>query len=192
MSKKFMVKSMIEDMDEESRKASDMGKLYFVRHGQTVWNVENKICGARETGRALKQRIDAGELAIDEILASPLRRAYDTAREISDITGISMRTEPRLSEQNFGRWEGTPRDGKDFARAKQNFVDSFGGGESMMRMAQRIYNLLDDLKKEPEKTYLLVAHNGISRIVESYFRDMTNEEFAAFGIRNAEVREYDL
>ena len=62
----------------------------------------------------------------------------------------------------------------------------------MMRMAQRIYNLLDDLKKEPEKTYLLVAHNGISRIVESYFHDMTNEEFAAFGIRNAEVREYDL
>lgn len=182
-----------------------MGKLYFVRHGQTVWNVENKICGAsespltelgheqaRETGRALKQRIDAGELAIDEILTSPLRRAYDTAREISDITGIPMRTEPGLSEQNFGKWEGTPRDGKDFARAKENFVDSFGGGESMMRMAQRIYNLLDDLKKEPEKTYLLVAHNGISRIVESYFRDMTNEEFAAFGIRNAEVREYDL
>lgn len=205
MSKKFMVKSMTEDMDEESGKVSDMGKLYFVRHGQTVWNVENKICGAsespltelgheqaRETGRALKQRIDAGELAIDEILTSPLRRAYDTAREISDITGIPMRTEPGLSEQNFGKWEGTPRDGKDFARAKENFVDSFGGGESMMRMAQRIYNLLDDLKKEPEKTYLLVAHNGISRIVESYFRDMTNEEFAAFGIRNAEVREYDL
>ncbi|MDD7665612.1 MAG: phosphoglycerate mutase family protein, partial [Lachnospiraceae bacterium] len=23
-----------------------MGVLYFVRHGQTVWNVENKICGA--------------------------------------------------------------------------------------------------------------------------------------------------
>ena len=200
-----MVKSMTEGMDEESGKVSDMGKLYFVRHGQTVWNVENKICGAsespltelgheqaRETGRALKQRIDAGELAIDEILTSPLRRAYDTAREISNITGIPMRTEPGLSEQNFGKWEGTPRDGKDFARVKENFVDSFGGGESMMRMAQRIYNLLDDLKKEPEKTYLLVAHNGISRIVESYFRDMTNEEFAAFGIRNAEVREYNL
>jgi len=35
-----------------------------------------------------------------------------------------------------------------------------------------------------------VAHNGIARIVESYFRDMTNSEFAAFGIRNAQVREY--
>jgi broad specificity phosphatase PhoE len=62
----------------------------------------------------------------------------------------------------------------------------------MMRMAQRIYNLIDDLKRDPEKTYLLVAHNGISRIIESYFHDMTNEEFASFGIRNAQVREYDF
>lgn len=43
-----------------------MGHFYFVRHGQTVWNVENKICGctdsplteygreqARETGRKI-------------------------------------------------------------------------------------------------------------------------------------------
>ena len=25
------------------------GHLYFVRHGQTVWNVENKICGAADS-----------------------------------------------------------------------------------------------------------------------------------------------
>ena len=25
-----------------------MGYLYFARHGQTVWNVENKICGATD------------------------------------------------------------------------------------------------------------------------------------------------
>ena len=25
-----------------------MGKVYFVRHGQTYWNVENKICGATD------------------------------------------------------------------------------------------------------------------------------------------------
>lgn len=182
-----------------------MGKFYFVRHGQTVWNVENKICGAtdspltelgheqaRETGRILKLKMDAGEITIDEILTSPLSRAYDTAKEISVMTGVPMRIEQRLIEQNFGKWEGTARDGKEFARAKQNFCDSFDGGESMMRMAQRIYNLIDDLKRDPEKTYLLVAHNGISRIIESYFHDMTNEEFASFGIRNAQVREYDF
>lgn len=180
-----------------------MGNFYFVRHGQTVWNVENKICGstdspltelghqqAQETGRVLKKKIDAGEIHIDEILTSPLSRAYDTAQEISKMIGVPVRIEPRLTEQRYGKWEGTPRDGKDFAKAKTNFIDSFDGGESMMHMAQRIYNLIDDLKKEPEKTYLLVAHNGISRIIESYFRDMTNEEFAVFGIKNAEVRKY--
>ena len=63
----------------------------------------------------------------------------------------------------------------------------------MVHLCQRVYNLLDELKAETEttgKTYLLVAHNGISRIVQSYFCDMTNEEFAAFGIKNCEIRKY--
>ena len=86
-----------------------MGCVYFVRHGQTVWNVENKICGATdialtelghqkpsETGKMLKkQRIQA-----DEILYSPLIRAAETARHISEITGIPGRMETRLKEQN--------------------------------------------------------------------------------------------
>ena len=53
----------------------------------------------------------------------------------------------------------------------------------------------DDIKKEAESegtVYLLVAHNGISRIIESYFHDMTNEEFAAFGIKNCELRKYEF
>lgn len=28
-----------------------MKSVYFVRHGQTVWNVENKICGATDIER---------------------------------------------------------------------------------------------------------------------------------------------
>ena len=63
----------------------------------------------------------------------------------------------------------------------------------MLQMAQRIYNLIDDLKNDPsDKTYLLVAHNGIARIVQSYFHEMTNEEFAAFGIDNCTLLEFDL
>ena len=40
-----------------------MGKIYFVRHGQTVWNVENKICGASDialTKTGHEQAIEAG------------------------------------------------------------------------------------------------------------------------------------
>ena len=65
----------------------------------------------------------------------------------------------------FGKYESTPRDGEEFAKAKCNFICSFDGGETMLHLAQRIYNLLDELKEQPEKTYLLVAHNGIARII---------------------------
>ncbi len=176
-----------------------MSKLYFVRHGETYWNVENKICGATDialTERGHQQAVETGKMLVerniqfDEILSSPLVRASETARHISEITGIPMRIEPRLIEQNFGRFESTARDGAEFRIAKEHFLDSYGTGESMMRLGQRIYNLLDDIRQDP-KTYLLVAHNGIARVVQSYFHDMTNEEYAKFGIKNCEVLEYE-
>ena len=183
-----------------------MGKIYFVRHGQTVWNVENKICGitdspltpqghkqAENTGKILKKMLDRGEIHIDEILTSPLSRAYDTAMEISKILNVPVKIEQRLIEQNFGKWESTPRDGKDFKKAKEFFACSHEGGESTLRLAQRIYNLLDEIKAESDKkTYILVAHNGIARVVQSYFTDMTNEEYAAFGVKNCAVVRYDF
>ena len=179
-----------------------MGHFYFVRHGQTIWNVENKICGATDialTEQGHEQAIETGKkilaegIQADEILYSPLQRAADTAKHISEITGIPARVEPRLKEQNFGKWESTPRNGVYFKLAKQSFACSYEGGESMLRLAQRIYNLLDDIKTESdEKTYILVAHNGIARVIQSYFTDMTNEEFAGYGVKNCEVVRYDF
>lgn len=179
-----------------------MGHLYFTRHGQTIWNVENKICGAtdieltelgRQQATDLGQKILNQELKIDKILYSPLIRAAETARHISEVTGIPMQMEPRLKEQNFGRFESTARDGAEFQKSKTHFIDHFDGGESMLQLAQRIYNLLDEIKTESEeKTYLLVAHNGIARVIHSYFYDMDNEEYAGFGIQNCEIRRYDF
>ena len=61
------------------------------------------------------------------------------------------------------------------------------------RLAQRIYNLLDEIREESdEKTYIPVAHNGIARVVQSYFHDMTNEEYAEFGVKNCEIVRYDF
>ena len=173
-----------------------MAYFYFTRHGQTIWNVENKICGATDIAltelghtqaKELGERIKAEGIHIDKILYSPLMRAADTAKHIAEVTGVPAEEEMRLKEQNFGRYESTPRNGAEFSVAKAQFVNSYDGGESMLKLSQRIYNLLDDIKKEAESegtVYLLVAHNGISRIIESYFHDMTNEEFAAFGIKN--------
>lgn len=177
-----------------------MGCLYFVRHGQTVWNVENKICGATDielTAFGHEQAIQTGNkilsenIKADEILYSPLCRAKDTAMHISRITGIPAREEARLKEQNFGKYESTARDGAEFKKAKQQFLNSYEGGESMLHLAQRIYNLLDEIRND-EKTYILVAHNGIARMVNSYFYDMTNEEYAAFGVKNCAIVKYEF
>lgn len=175
-----------------------MHRVYFTRHGETIWNVENKICGTTDialTERGHRQAMELGRrlaqsgLAVDEILYSPLVRAADTARHISEATGWPMRAEPRLREQCFGRYEATARNGEEFRAATACFVQRYDGGESMLQLAQRVYNLLDELQGQ-NRTCLLVAHNGISRVMESYFREMSNEEFAAFGIRNCELREY--
>ena len=85
-----------------------MGHFYFVRHGQTVWNVENKICGctdsplteygreqARETGR----KILTEGIQADEILCSPLSRAKDTAQLISEMSKISENGNPRRGRE---------------------------------------------------------------------------------------------
>ncbi|MCR4955220.1 MAG: histidine phosphatase family protein [Lachnospiraceae bacterium] len=177
-----------------------MGCVYFVRHGQTVWNVENKICGATDielTELGHEQAIETGKRIIslgitaDEILYSPLIRAKDTALHISEITGIPAREEVRLKEQNFGKFESTPRDGRQFRKAKEHFLSRYDGGESMFQMAQRIYNLLDEVTAS-DKTYILVAHNGIARVVNSYFYDMTNKEYAMFGVKNCAILQYDF
>lgn len=63
----------------------------------------------------------------------------------------------------------------------------------MLQLAQRIYNLLDEIKAQSQdKTRILVAHNGIARVVQSYFYEMTNETFAAFGVKNCAVIRYEF
>lgn len=180
-----------------------MSCVYFIRHGQSEWNVLDKICGSTDvplTDEGRKQAAETGRKFVelgysaDEIIYSPLMRAAETAKIISEITGIPARPEPRITEQNFGKWEGTsPRNAVEFSKAKQNFVDDFEGGESMMKLAQRIYNVLDELKAQaPEKTYVIVAHNGIARVVKSYFESMSNEEYAKFAVKNCEILRFDL
>ncbi len=140
-----------------------MGSVYFTRHGQTVWNVENKICGAtdieltelgHQQAEELGRKLAAENPGIDEILYSPLVRASETARHISEMTGIPMRMEPRLKEQNFGKFESTPRNGEEFMEAKSHFLDHYDGGETMMHLCQRVYNLLDEIKEEAEKKHI--------------------------------------
>lgn len=65
-------------------------KIYFVRHGQTDWNIQHRLQGSADiplnkTGinqaQILKEKIN--NLDIDFIISSPLKRAVDTANIIN-------------------------------------------------------------------------------------------------------------
>ncbi len=178
-----------------------MGHFYFVRHGESLWNAANKICGKTdidlnekgyEQAELAAEKIISENLKIDLILSSPLKRAFHTAEVISRKTGIPLKVDERLIEQDFGIYEGTPRNSEEFRLAKTSFINSFGNGENMLKTAHRIYSVLDEITGDDEHVVLIAAHNGLARIIQSYFTDMTNEEFASFGIRNCEIRRFDF
>jgi probable phosphoglycerate mutase len=62
----------------------------------------------------------------------------------------------------------------------------------MFQTAHRIYTVLDEITADPDHVVLIAAHNGLARIIQSYFHEMTNEEFASFGIANCEIRRFDF
>lgn len=62
----------------------------------------------------------------------------------------------------------------------------------MLQLAQRIYNLLDEIKQESDhKTYILVAHRNF-KDDSVVFYGYDNEEFASFGVKNCQVVRYDF
>ena len=57
----------------------------------------------------------------------------------------------------------------------------------------RVYGLIEELKRNYSgKNVLLVCHGGICRIIETYYRDMTREEFAGFFMGNCELRCFEI
>ena len=73
-----------------------MHSIYFARHGETVWNVENKICGmtdspltekGRQQARELGRKVKESGVHIDEILYSPLSRP-GTAQSFASLRPI--------------------------------------------------------------------------------------------------------
>src|SRR5688500_8103196 len=88
-------------------------RFIVVRHGETQYNVEQRIQGQgdsplTEAGRAQARAI-AERLArepFDLLVASDLGRAMDTARAIAERCGHKVVPDARLRERGFGVGEG--------------------------------------------------------------------------------------
>lgn len=175
-------------------------KLYVTRHGQTEWNRKDMVCGstdlpldetgmaqARETAQKLK------DVALDRVVVSPMVRARQTAALICQGRDLPLEIDERVREQDYGVYEGASRFDEGFLANKKCFATHYPGGDSQMGTAQRVYDFIEDMaRKHPEESVLVVCHGGICRIIESYFHDMTNEEFFQFNAGNCQVLEYEL
>lgn len=177
-------------------------KIYSTRHGQTSYNIQEIILGTTDIGldetgeqqaQALAERI--AELGtVDIIIASPMKRAQRTARAVAERCGLDIVTEERFREWDYGAYEGKSRFTEGFAENKVNFAVRMGGsGESLLQLTHRVYSALDDIVAEyGDRTVLLVTHGGVCRVIETYFNDMTNEQFSNWFMDNCGLLEYNI
>jgi len=177
-------------------------KIYSTRHGQTSYNKQEIVLGTTdieldETGE--KQALILAEKiadmnCIDIIIASPMKRAQRTARAVAERCGLDIVTEERLREWDYGYYEGKSRFTEGFAENKIEFGVRMGkSGESLMQLAHRVYSALDDIiKNYSGKNVLVVSHGGVCRVIETYFNDMTTEQFANWFMDNCGLIEYSI
>ena len=106
-------------------------RLYIARHGETTWNVLNKVCGRPDVELTEKGRQQAMELAekvkgkgITRMLVSPLQRARMTAQLANTYIQVPMEIEERIIEHSFGEMEGMRRDDPVFQEQKRNIRKS--------------------------------------------------------------------
>ncbi len=99
-----------------------MIKLVIVRHGQSIWNLENKFTGWTDVDlseNGIKEAKDAGKILksknykFDIAYTSLLKRAQDTLKYILeelDETNIEIKKSYKLNERHYGALQGLNKD----------------------------------------------------------------------------------
>lgn len=159
--------------------------LYVLRHGETEWNREGRIQGARDsalTERGRAQAAGMGRALAAELEHSPgptifLRSPLGRTRETSVIVGHRLGLDPscwcddsRLVEFSYGAWEGLtwpeieaarPRAYAGWRADPEAFVAP--GGESHLDLQRRSASVLSDIARSATRT-VIVGH-GVSGAV---------------------------
>jgi alpha-ribazole phosphatase len=175
------------------------GVALLMRHGETPWNREGRVMGRNpieldEDGRRQVQSAVplARTLAPDLIVSSPLVRARQSAEIIGHGIGITTVAEdPRLSEVEYGRWEGMVYDDliKDahYIHYRERPLDEpTPGGETMYDVQARgVDAVRHTIAANPGKRVLFVSHGDIIRTVLCHFMKLGLENFRRIRIDNA-------
>lgn len=137
--------------------------LILLRHGRTEANAQGLLQGRIDPNLdALgeRQAAAAAEMigSVDRVIASPLIRAQQTAAAF----GVSVETDARFIELNYGEWEGKPvkdvpadtwaiwRDDLDFRPP---------GGETLNELGTRVREGLTDIAADAvHRDIVVVSH----------------------------------
>lgn len=151
-----------------------MTRILLIRHGESEANRNNIFAGqidpdlqdrgveqAKLTAAFIKENYD-----VDRIYASDLKRAYNTALELSLITGIEIVKNEGMREIAAGEWEGLPFDelatlySEDFNKWMYNTEEAgCTGGETIKELTERVVSALKEIACENDgKTVAVATH----------------------------------
>ncbi|MBI3002708.1 MAG: histidine phosphatase family protein [candidate division NC10 bacterium] len=157
-----------------------MSKVYIVRHGESVWNLEQRLQGGQDPALSDAGYRQAARVAqaleglrVAAVYSSPLRRASETARVIADALRVPLRVHGDLREIGMGEWEGLPypellgRHGEAYRAWIAAPADRVPpGGEPMAAFADRVKAVLGEVReKYPEEDTVLVTHGVVARVL---------------------------
>ena len=154
-------------------------KLYFVRHGKTLWNLEGRFQGASGDSPLLDESIETlkklgrylQETPFDVIYSSDLPRAKTSAQIIQSQLKDSCPLEeiPSLREWQLGKLEGAkfatleaiyPEQLKAFRTNLAKFDSTMFGAESVYQTTQRTINFVKSLQDQEFEHVLIVGHGA--------------------------------
>jgi len=178
-------------------------RIYFLRHGETDWNVARRIQGTTDialnsngVSQARRWRPFFDRIQLAGVYSSSLSRAMETAVLVSRRPPCVI---DELKERNYGEWEGRiwtdiAGNDPDFDRRWRRADSSPPGGESRLEMHARVYRAMDSIvaSHDADSELLIVAHGGSGKAVLGYANKMSIEElFGIPAIGNAEMTILD-
>ncbi len=184
-----------------------MTELILIRHGETDWNVEQRIQGhldipLNRAGLAQAEAIGSRfrDIKIDVLLSSDLCRALQTVAHVSESCNLPVLREARLRERHLGILQGKTRE-----EAEQQTPEAFkvfrsrvsdaplDEGESLVAFAQRVLDLLAELTLVyRDKRIVAVTHGGVLDIIYRYANKTPLEAPRTFPIPNASVSTFRI
>lgn len=173
-------------------------KVYLVRHGEVNHNLLKRYNredeDLNETGikqaEQLKEKIE--NIEYDVVISSPLLRAKHTAN-IINCKNKNIIIDERLKERDPGSLSGQSIEVTNRKEYWNYYTKiQYGTPENIITFFKKVTDFLDELKSKEYKTVLIVAHSGISKAFSNYFEGIQDGKFLNRGLKNCEIKEYEL